>query len=72
MLLVSETKSLEECISCLANSREGTQEFIVQYRAQGAIHESECILRFLKQDTYNNPQEETNVTSPVAAKEVKI
>ena len=66
MLLAVETKSLEECISCLAHSREGTQEAIVQYRAQGAIHESECMTRLLQQDGYVNMQEtkSTEISAP--------
>ena len=51
MLLSSETKSLEECLSCLAHSKEGTQEAITRYRAQGAILESEANSRMLLQDT---------------------
>ena len=72
MLLSSETKSLEECIACLAHSREGTQEAIVQYRAQGAIHESEYMTRVLQQDDYNGSQEAKSSTTSVPEKEVKF
>ena len=58
MLLSSETKSLEECIACLAHSRENTQEAIVRYRAQGAIHESEYMTRVLTQDDFCKTREE--------------
>ena len=57
MLLATETKSLEECIACLKHSKEGTQEAIIQYRAQGAILESEHHTRFLQHDNYISPQD---------------
>ena len=74
MLLSSETKSLHECIECLSNSREGTQEAIVQYRAQGAIHEAECMNRILLQEVSETKIEENaqdaNMTSSEEKKEV--
>jgi hypothetical protein len=72
MLLSSETKSLEECINCLAHSREGTQEAIVQYRAQGAIHESEYMARVLQQDDYISSQDAKTPAASVPEKEVNL
>ena len=72
MLLASETKSLEECIACLAHSREGTQEAIVQYRAQGAIHESEYMKRVLQQDDYIASQDAKSSRISIPEKEVKL
>ena len=59
MLVSNEEKSLEECLACLAYSKEGTQEAIIQYRAQGAIHECEAMTRMLQQDAWPK----ANVTS---------
>ena len=55
MLVSNEEKSLEECLACLAYSKEGTQEAIIQYRAQGAIHECEAMTRMLQQDAWPKP-----------------
>ena len=67
MLLSAETKSLEECIACLSHSREGTQEAMIRYRAQGAIHEAECMTRIVTQDT---TQDTLSSTSSIPDKEV--
>ena len=68
MLLSTETKSLEECLACLAHSKEGTQEAITRYRAQGAILESEANIRMLQQDSFVSAKASDNVN---LAKKVK-
>ena len=68
MLISSESKSLEESSSCLAYSKEGTQEALIQYRAQGALHECVAMSRLLQQDAW--PTNEAQKSSQV--KEVNI
>ena len=68
MLLSTETKSLEECLACLAHSKEGTQEAITRYRAQGAILESDANIRMLQQDSFVSAKALDNVN---LAKKVK-
>merc|ERR1712223_1868137 len=63
MLISSESKSLEESSSCLAYSKEGTQEALIQYRAQGALHECVAMSRLLQQDAW--PSNEAQKSSQV-------
>lgn len=50
LLLNSEITALKECVKCLQNSKEDSQESHTQYRAEGAIHEAECMVRILTTD----------------------
>ena len=44
-LLSSEIVSLKEAIECLEASREGTNEAIIHYKSECALHEAEVMLR---------------------------
>jgi hypothetical protein len=46
-LLSTEIASLEEAIQCLEDSREGTKEAMIHYRAQCALHEAEVMQRLV-------------------------
>ena len=50
LLLNAEITALKECVKCLQNSKEDSQESHTQYRAEGAIHEAECMVRILTTD----------------------
>ena len=69
MLVANEEKSLEECINCLAYSKEGTQEAIIQYRAQGAIHECDAMTRMLQQDAWPKASAPSNTIKEVLINE---
>ena len=50
ILLQTEMDSLKEAIQCLKHSRDGTNESVVHYQAQGALYEAECAMRVLLQE----------------------
>ena len=51
MLLNAEIKMLKECVECLKDYREDSNEHSIAYRADGAIHEAESMIRILTTDS---------------------
>ena len=50
-LLTHEIESLQESIECLEGAREGSNEAVIHYKAQCALHEAEAMLRLLQQQS---------------------
>lgn len=49
-LLSTEIVSLKEAIECLEDSKEGTNEAMIHYKSQCALHEAEVMLRLLEKE----------------------
>ena len=47
MLLNAEIAQLKECLACLKDHRDGSNENKIHYRAEGAISEADCMIRIL-------------------------
>lgn len=70
-LLSSEIVSLKEAIECLEASREGTNEAIIHYKSECALHEAEVMLRLLEKEKQEKstaaPSPSTSTTSTAAS-----
>ena len=51
-LLSTEIASLKEAIECLEDSREGTSESVIHYKASCALHEAEVMWRLMQKDKH--------------------
>ncbi len=61
-LLHSEKVSLEDAIACLADSREGTSEAEIHFRAECALHEAEVMIRLMEKKKEEKRMEANRVT----------
>ena len=65
-LLSTEIVSLKEAIECLEDSREGTSEAVIHYKAQCALHEAEVMWRLMQKDKHDEPNSSTAAATPTA------
>lgn len=57
-LLNNEMASLNDALLCLQDSREGTNDAVVHYRANCALHEAKVMLRLLQQKSQEPQQQQ--------------